>query len=129
MEKQNYLVIEASLKGNEGTIEQSPKIYSFDSEDGEEGFPEVFCFKETEEIQYYDDLEDFICFMANSASDNFENEFDHLDVVAVNMETDILLWGISIDFNDNDELSCDIKDYTQGDRVYKFGEGDQADYE
>ena len=67
--------------------------------------------------------------MANSASDNFENEFDHLDVVAVNMETDILLWGISIDFNDNDELSCDIKDYTQGDRVYKFGEGDQADYE
>lgn len=129
MKKQNYLVIEASLKGNEETIEQSPKIYSFDSDDGEEGFPEVFCFNNADEIQDYDDLEDFICFITNSASDNFENEFDHLDLVAVDIENDNFLWGISIDINDNDELSCNIKDWTQGDRVYKFGEVNQADYE
>lgn len=127
MEKQNYLVIEASLNGNDYNIEQSPKIYSFDGEDGEEGFPEIFCFEKAEDVQYYDSLEDFVCFMANSARENFDIEFDHLEVTAANMDNNIFQWGISIDFNDNDELSCIIKDWTQGDSVYKFNDDDQAD--
>ena len=122
MEKKVYLSIEAYQGEDDNSRQESDKVEAFVNPDGKEGFEEVFQFTTAQEIEKYELLEDFACFIADSAPNAFESPFNTLSVIGIRKEDNVFTWGLNVFIDDDDNVSCQVIDWLSvKDNTFQYG--------
>lgn len=109
----NILLLEASLEGQPFF---SKSIDNFETEDGEQLFPEIFELTACSQLKEYEDLSDFVIAITSYMLETID-PFDLLLVTAAN-EDNILRWSLEIKL-DGSEISLRTIDWKNGQAVYK----------
>lgn len=121
IEKKIYFVAEGIVDGETVQSEKFNQIVNPDTR--ETVFDDVFQITESADFEKHKDKEEFVGCILDIATEYFENfgqEISHITLVAVDVDTDIFLWGVSIMDIEEDSFQYGIIDWKKDGRICKF---------
>lgn len=121
MDKKIYFVTEGIVDSETIHSERFNQIVNPDTE--ETIFDDVFQISECRAFEKYKDKENFmeaVLWIAESYFTDFGEDISKITLIAIDQETDIVLWGVSMDNFDGDSFRYTTLDFKESGYTFKF---------